>query len=111
LNVIGSKVHANGFTAPADTHGVFWAAYGSVYAPDNVTTGLTWEVVVDSPDVSPFEITFGSESDLPGGDGQPTYNVALDFNLDGFLDSLDSWQFEHVNFGLDWVLDVPTTSA
>jgi hypothetical protein len=60
------------------------------------------ELNVDSPDFNLFRLTFGSESDLAGGVGQPTYDVSMDSNLDGFVDSIDSLAFRN-NFGADWV--------
>jgi hypothetical protein len=104
LNVVGAKVHANSQTAASASTG-FWALYGSAFAGDNTVSPTIGdgnsEVVVDSPDFNLFKTTFGSESDLPGGPGQPTYNVAMDSNLDGVLDATDFLNFK-TNFGADW---------
>jgi hypothetical protein len=104
LNVIGAKVHANGQTA-TDVNSGFWALYGSAYAPSNAVSGTIGdggsEIVVDSPDYNLFKTAFGSETDLPGSVGQPTYNVAMDSNLDGDIDAADFSNFKS-NFGTDW---------
>jgi hypothetical protein len=104
LNTIGSHVHANGQTA-ADVNTGFWALYGSAYTPDNTLSSSIGdggsEVVVDAPDFLLFKNTFGSESDLPGGPAQPTYDVSMDANLDGVVDASDFAKFKD-NFGADW---------
>jgi hypothetical protein len=79
--------------------------FGSAGSANVLTSGSIGggnsEVFVNIPDFTQFKNTFGSESDLPGGPSQPTYNVAMDANLDGMLDAIDYAKFKH-NFGAAW---------
>ena len=59
------------------------------------------EILVQNSDFSFLAAAYGSESDMPGGGGQPAYDVRFDHNLDGFVDNSD-FGFFQTNFGADW---------
>jgi len=92
LHTDGSKVHANGYTASATNDTVFWAMFGAVH--DNVLSGTTVnigtgylgdtnsEVFLDGADYSEFATDYNSLTDS----SQPDYDVAMDYDLDGYYD-------------------------
>jgi Bacterial Ig-like domain (group 3) len=109
LNVISADVHSVVGSVPmaADVNTGFWALYGATdpaltSGPGSYIGDGNSEVFVDSPDFNEFKNTFGSETDIPGGPGQPFYDVAMDSNLDGILDATDFSKFKPT-FGTDWI--------
>jgi Bacterial Ig domain len=109
LHTDGSKVHANGFTAPADNDTGFWALFGDVTYHDisgvdiNVSTGYVGDgysdASVGSADYALFVATYNSTSDNLYA--PPYYYLALDFNLDGSEAAGDYVAF-NTNYNADW---------
>jgi Bacterial Ig domain len=109
LHTDGSKVHADGHTAPADNDTGFWALFGDVTYHDisgvdlNVGTGYVGDgysdASVGSPDYALFGDTYNSTSDNEYA--PPEYDYMFDFNLDGSVAAGD-WVAFTANYNADW---------